>query len=83
MRRPDSSGTGRSEEQLYEERSDPGTHPLAGSRPPEYVIVVWASQQLRVQIQRNNAAIAAEFKDRGQRRHGRRAEPNAEIEAEP
>ena len=62
---------------------DPDAHPLAGPRPPEYVIVSWASEQLRDRIQRNNAALAQELQDRGRQRHRRRAEPDAEPEAEP
>ena len=62
---------------------DPGAHPLAGPRTPEYVIAPWASEQLRDRIQRNNAALAAELQDRGRQRHNHRAEPNAEPEAEP
>ncbi len=62
---------------------DPGSHLLAGPRTPEYVIAPWASEQLRARIQRNNAALAQELHDRGRQRDGRRAEPNAEPEAEP
>ena len=58
-------------------------HPLAGSRPPEYVIVLWTTEQLRDRLQRNNAALAQELDDRGRHRHGRTVEPDAEIEAEP
>ncbi len=32
--------------------------PLAGSRPPEYVIVTWVSGQLRDRVQRNGASLA-------------------------
>jgi hypothetical protein len=63
--------------------ADPGAHPLAAPRPPECVTVSWASEQLRGRIQRNNAALAEELHDRDRRRHGRRAEPDAELEAEP
>jgi hypothetical protein len=63
--------------------SGPGAHPLAAPRPPEYVTVSWASEQLRDRIQRNNAALARELQDRDRRRHDRRAEPDAEPEAEP
>ena len=62
---------------------DPDAHPLAGPRSLEYVIVSWASEQLRDRIQHNNAALAAELQDRGRQRHKRKAEPNAEPEAEP
>ncbi len=33
-------------------------HPLAGSLPPEYVIVTWASEQLRDRTRRNGASLA-------------------------
>jgi hypothetical protein len=62
---------------------DPGAHPLAAPRPPKYVTVSWASEQLRARIRRNNAALAQELQDRNRGRHGRRAEPDAEPEAEP
>jgi hypothetical protein len=62
---------------------DPDAHPLAGPRTPEYVIELWTSKELRDRIRRNNAALAQERQDRGRRRHGRRAEPEAELEAEP
>jgi hypothetical protein len=63
----------------------PGTtaHSLAGPRPPEYLIVLWVSEQLRDQIRRNNAALAQELQDHGQRRHRRTAGLAAEPEAEP
>jgi hypothetical protein len=65
------------------QQADPGTHPLAGPRPAEYVIVTWVSEQLRDHIQRNNAALAQDHQDSARRRHVRKAEPQAELEAEP
>jgi len=62
---------------------DPRAHPLAGPRPPAYVIVLWVNEELRERIRRNNVALAQEIRDRGRRRHGRKAEPKAEREAEP
>jgi len=62
---------------------DPGGHPLATPRPPEYLTVSWASEQLRDRIQRNNATLIQELQDRDRQRHGRRAAPDAEPEAEP
>ncbi len=62
---------------------DPGAHPLACLRPPEYVIELWVAKELRDRIRRNNAALAQERQDRGRQRHGRKAEPEAELEAEP
>jgi hypothetical protein len=62
---------------------DPGTHPLTAPRPRGTWTVSWASEQLRNWIQRNHAALAHELHDHDRRRHGRRAEPYAEPEAEP
>jgi hypothetical protein len=62
---------------------DRDAHPLAGPRPPAYVIVLWTMEQLRDRLQRNNAALAQELQDRGQRPHRCTAEPTAEREAEP
>jgi hypothetical protein len=62
---------------------DPRAHPLAGHRPPAYVIVLWVNEELRERIRRNNVALAQEIRDRGRRRHGRNTEPKAEREAEP
>ncbi len=67
----------------HEAAIDLDVHPLAGSRPPEYVIVLWTTEQLRDRLQRNNAALAQELHDRGRHRHGRTVESDAEIEAEP
>jgi hypothetical protein len=54
-----------------------------GTRPPEYIIVTWINAELRDRIQRNNAALAQARQSRGRRAHGRKAEPEAEREAEP
>jgi hypothetical protein len=54
-----------------------------GTRPPEYVIVTWISAELRDRLQRNNAALAQARQGRGTRAHGRKAEPEADREAEP
>ena len=59
---------------------EPTAHPLDGPRPPEYLIVQWASEQLRDQTRRNNAALAQELQERG---HRRNAGPAADREAEP
>ena len=59
---------------------EPTSHPLAGPRPPEYLVVLWVSEQLRDQARRNNAALAQELQERG---HRRNAGPAAEREAEP
>jgi hypothetical protein len=47
------------------------------------VTVSWASEQLRGRIQRNNAALTRELQDRDRRHNGRKAEPDADPEAEP
>jgi hypothetical protein len=62
---------------------DPAPPSLAGPRPPEYLVVLWVSEQLRDQIRRNNAALAQEVQDCGQLRHRRTAGPATELEAEP
>jgi hypothetical protein len=68
---------------MKQQPSERDAHPLEGPRPPEYVIVTWVSEQLRERLQRNSAALAQDRQDPGRQRHGRRAEPDAEIEAEP
>jgi len=62
---------------------DPTAHPLAGPRTPEYLIVLWVSEQLRDQIRRNNAALTQQLQDHSQVRHRRTAGPATELEAEP
>lgn len=37
---------------------DASHHPLAGTRPPEYVIVTWVCEELRNRAQRNCASLA-------------------------
>jgi hypothetical protein len=64
------------------QQHDPGAHPLTRPRRPEYVIELWASEQLLERIKRNNAAIAQDYQD-PRRRGGRKAEPQPELEAEP
>jgi hypothetical protein len=83
MRHPNRDQGDRTKEQVNQTAARPEARPLAGPHPPEYVIVLWAGEQLRAQIQRNNAAIAAELQDRSKRQHGRKAEPSSELEAEP
>jgi hypothetical protein len=61
---------------------DPGAHPLATPRHPEYVIKLWVSEQVRELIKRNNAAIAQDQQD-PRWPGGRKAEPQPELEAEP
>ena len=61
---------------------DPDARPFARPRRPEYVIEIWVSEQLRERIMRNNAALAHDHQA-ARRRAGRKAEPQAELEAEP
>jgi hypothetical protein len=53
------------------------------TRSPEYVIVTWVSAELRDRMQRNNAALIQARQNPGKRIHGRKSEPEAELEAEP
>jgi hypothetical protein len=73
----------RKEPAAMKQPPDRDVHHPQGTRPPEYVIVTWVSEQLRDRIQRNNAALAQDRQDPGRQAHGRRAEPEAELEAEP
>jgi hypothetical protein len=63
------------------QESDPS--PPQGTRPPEYLIVSWINAELRDRIQRNNAALIQARQNPGKRAHRRKAEPEAEREAEP
>jgi hypothetical protein len=63
-------------------RPDPTAHSLAGPKAPEYLIVLWVSQQLRDQIRRNNAALAQELHNR-QLRPRHTAGRSTQLEAEP
>jgi hypothetical protein len=62
---------------------DQAAHPFDRARHPEYVIELWVSAQLRDRIRRNNAALAHDHEEPARRRGGRKAEPQAELEAEP
>ena len=62
---------------------DPGAHPVTGPRHPEYVVELWVSAQPRDRIRRNNAALAHDHQAPAKRRGVRKAEPQAELEAEP
>jgi hypothetical protein len=62
---------------------DQAAHPLGGPRHPEYVVELWVSAQLRDRIRRNNAALTHDHQDPARRRGGRKAERQAELEAEP
>src|SRR5712691_11694382 len=47
----------RKDQAAMKQPPDRDAHPLAGPRPPDYVIVTWVSEQLRDRIQRNNTAL--------------------------
>jgi hypothetical protein len=49
-----------------------------GRRPPEYVIVTWASQQLRDRIQRTGMSLAEALRAG----HAPEPAPQADLEAE-
>jgi hypothetical protein len=68
---------------MSQQPPDPENHPLAGPRPPGFVVELWVSDQLRDRRRRNNAALSHDHQDPAWRRHGRKAEPRAELEAEP
>jgi len=52
---------------------------MPGTRPPEYVIVTWVSEQLRDRIQRNGKSLAEAL----QAPDTQKSPPEAELEAEP
>jgi hypothetical protein len=43
---------------MRQPRDKDAGHPLAGYRPPEWVIVTWVNEELRDRIKRNGAALA-------------------------
>ena len=43
---------------MSQAQNDDAGHPLAGYRPPEWVIVTWVNEELRDRIKRNGAALA-------------------------
>ena len=54
------------------------SHP-SGTRPPEYVVVTWVSEQMRDRIQRNGKSLAEALQ--AKEAQNRAAEPD--LEAEP
>ena len=50
-----------------------------GTRPPEYVAVLWVSEQLRDRIQRNGTALAEAL----HAAHPQTRAPEPDLEAEP
>jgi hypothetical protein len=79
--RPDAMGPGLGTGAM-KQTPNPDAYPLTGTRLAEYVTVLRAREQWRDRIQSNNTALAAEHEYRGRQRHGRRAQPSAEREAE-
>jgi len=60
------------------------THRQGMSRPPEYVVEAWISEQLRDRIQRNRTSRAEP--PQGANRHNTHMQtraPQADLEAEP
>ena len=41
-----------------EQAQNDDADPLPGTRPPQYVVVTWMSEQLRGKLQRNGAALS-------------------------
>ena len=41
-----------------EQAQNDDADPLPGTRPPQYVVVTWISEQLRGRVQRNGAALS-------------------------
>lgn len=58
---------------------DRGTSHPSGTRPPEFVVVTWASEQMRDRIQRNGKSLAEALQ--AKEAQSRAAEPD--LEAEP
>lgn len=57
--RPRTTSAERTEQTTMKQPPEKDTgHPLVGSRPPEYVIVTWVSEQLRDRVQRNGVSLA-------------------------
>ena len=54
------------------------SHP-SGTRPPEFVVVTWVSEQIRDRIQRNGKSLAEALQ--AKETQNRAAEPD--LEAEP
>ena len=58
--------------------------PLPGTRPPQYVVVTWMSEQLRGRLQRNGAALSDILRTRPERHPVLPPDPQLEDrEAEP
>jgi len=69
---------------MKQPENDNADHPLAGYRPPEYVIVTWVNEQLRDRIQRNGASLAEIHQARDRQGSALAADPRLEDrEAEP
>jgi hypothetical protein len=62
---------------------DRDTGRTPGTRPPEYVIETWVSEQLRDRIQRTGKSLAEALQATDTHTHAQRRAPEAELEAEP
>jgi hypothetical protein len=58
---------------------DRGPAPAPGTRPPEYVIELWVSEQLRDQLERSGISLAEALRIPGKSA----AAPEPDLEAEP
>jgi len=54
-----------------------------GTRPPEYVIETWVSEQLRDRIQRTGKSLAEALQATDTHPYTQTHTPEAELEAEP
>ena len=66
-------------------RRSPGrdTNPEPGTRPPEYVIETWVSEQLRDRIQRTGRSLGEVLQELEAPAHDTDRSLLADIEAEP
>ena len=76
---PRSKSKGRKEAVGMKQPQDHDAGHMPGTRPPEYVIVTWVSEQLRDRIQRNGKSLAEAL----QAPDTQKSPPEAELEAEP
>jgi hypothetical protein len=60
-----------------------GGSPQPGTRPPEYVIEVWVTKQLRERLQRNGKSLAEILQEPGDEKRETDRSPLADMEAEP
>jgi len=69
---------------MKQPQTEDADHPLAGYRPPTWVVVTWVNEQLRDRIQRNGAALAEIHQARDRQASAPATDPRLEDrEAEP